>query len=154
MDKNMREMFSTIAAGPVVLNSTIDTRLIDRARPDGEVCDCCGKTLAELQIPSFSRCGRCKMVFYCSPACQQEHWKKKGHKEACRNKNGQIEIGDDMQLPTKNPDGTTITKFKFVKVISCVGRGDQWRVQQHGLLENVLIVNGSDLLHIRLHSTL
>ena len=28
-------------------------------------------------------CSRCKTAAYCSKACQVEHWKKGGHKEAC-----------------------------------------------------------------------
>ncbi|KAG2501759.1 hypothetical protein HYH03_000259 [Edaphochlamys debaryana] len=33
-------------------------------------------------LPSLSRCGRCRRVFYCSPQCQRKHWPS--HKPACR----------------------------------------------------------------------
>lgn len=31
---------------------------------------------------SFSRCGRCRMALYCSPACQRQDWKHQ-HREQC-----------------------------------------------------------------------
>ena len=31
-----------------------------------------------------TQCGRCKQVFYCGKACQVEHWKRGGHKQACK----------------------------------------------------------------------
>lgn len=31
----------------------------------------------------LSHCARCHKVYYCSPACQREHWKK-GHKKECK----------------------------------------------------------------------
>lgn len=40
------------------------------------VCENCGKEGAQL------RCGRCRESWYCSPACQKEHWKA-GHKSKC-----------------------------------------------------------------------
>jgi hypothetical protein len=65
------------------------------------------------------------MVFYCSPACQREHWKKRGHKQACRVK-GQIQIGDDMQI-----NDETKPFFVYINVISSLG-GDQWQVKLYG----------------------
>jgi MYND finger len=89
------------------------------------------------------------MIFYCTPACQRDHWKKKGHKQACR-VIGQVEIGDDMQLPVTLPDGTT--HLKLVHVMSSLG-GGQWQVRGYGL-EDVSIVNGADLWRLRPPSTL
>jgi MYND finger len=65
--------------------------LHDRYHAGGLMCDGCGKTLEDLQMTSLKRCSRCLMVFYCSPTCQREHWKKKGHNKTCREK-GQSEI--------------------------------------------------------------
>jgi hypothetical protein len=33
-------------------------------------------------LSAMARCGGCKAVRYCSPQCQQEHWRA-GHKKAC-----------------------------------------------------------------------
>ncbi|KAJ1640667.1 hypothetical protein T492DRAFT_927630 [Pavlovales sp. CCMP2436] len=33
--------------------------------------------------PAQSFCGRCRATPYCSPACAAEHWKGRGHREAC-----------------------------------------------------------------------
>jgi hypothetical protein len=123
--------------------------LLDRRDVGGMFCDCCGKTLEELQLPSFQRCARCLMVFYCSPACQKEHWKKKGHKLSCR-ENGQIEIGDDMHLLKQQPSGRTI--FEFVKVIASVA-GDRWQVKHYGS-GIIVTVNAANLIRLRPASTL
>jgi MYND finger len=74
------------AKGSFVIQSAVHVLLQQRANAGGKMCDCCGKTLRERQLDSLMRCKRCKMVFYCSPACQREHWKHKenGHKSACR----------------------------------------------------------------------
>jgi hypothetical protein len=37
----------------------------------------CGK-------PGTKRCNGCNAVFYCSVECQRIHWKKNGHKVACK----------------------------------------------------------------------
>jgi hypothetical protein len=37
----------------------------------------CGK-------PGAKRCNGCKAVFYCGVECQRIHWKKNGHKVACK----------------------------------------------------------------------
>jgi MYND finger len=124
--------------------------LDDRVRDGGEVCDCCGKTLAELQMKSFQRCTRCFMVFYCSEECQREHWKKQGHKKACREED-QIEIGDDMHLYLKQPNAT-FTVGAFVNVISSLG-GDRWQVKFYGTNE-LETVAGADLGRLRPPSTL
>ena len=39
-------------------------------------CAACGKS------PARSRCGRCRAVRYCGPACQRAHWKE--HKAQCK----------------------------------------------------------------------
>ena len=45
-------------------------------RATRRVCECCGKEGAR------KRCARCLESFYCSLACQTEHWKA-GHKAKC-----------------------------------------------------------------------
>jgi hypothetical protein len=42
-----------------------------RAYAGGMMCDCCGKTLEELELESSMRCERCEMAFYWSPLCQR-----------------------------------------------------------------------------------
>lgn len=44
-------------------------------------CEKCRKTEYEHQV-LLKRCGNCKNVFYCSPACQKSDWKD--HKFLCR----------------------------------------------------------------------
>ena len=48
-------------------------------RPLGVYCNC-----SNCQSQTFSVCGGCKMVPYCSKACQTEHWKS-NHKVRCVN---------------------------------------------------------------------
>ena len=50
------------------------------------VCANCAKPAAGPDDPTFKRCGRCKLVWYCCKTCQREHWGKKegGHKLACK----------------------------------------------------------------------
>jgi tetratricopeptide (TPR) repeat protein len=43
----------------------------------------CGK-------PGTRRCNGCKAVFYCSVECQRIHWKKNGHKAACKKTQARI----------------------------------------------------------------
>ena len=50
-----------------------------------KACSACGKQLASTadNNQDWKRCGRCKQGFYCGKACQVEHWKRGGHKQAC-----------------------------------------------------------------------
>ena len=48
-------------------------------------CSACRKQLvgtADIN-QDWKKCGRCKQAFYCGKACQVEHWKRGGHKQAC-----------------------------------------------------------------------
>ena len=50
-------------------------------------CSACGTQLAgtvDDDQQDWKRCGRCKRAFYCDKACQVKHWKRGGHKQACR----------------------------------------------------------------------
>jgi hypothetical protein len=75
--------------------------------------------------------------------------KEGGHKYSCRAK-GQIEIGDDIALPTTHPSGAT--RFSYVMVLSSLG-GDQWQVKHFGS-GRVSIVNGADMTRLRPPSTM
>ena len=62
----------------------------DTALDDGAdvtmVCSACGKQLAGTTASeqNWQKCSRCKRAFYCDVICQRVHWKRGGHKEACR----------------------------------------------------------------------
>ena len=44
----------------------------------------CGDCGAEKRLDALKKCARCLAVHYCDGACQRKHWKRGGHKEACR----------------------------------------------------------------------
>ena len=44
-------------------------------------CGNCGQVPEEGE--TFKHCSRCKLVVYCSTACQRTHWRDGGHKQAC-----------------------------------------------------------------------
>ena len=44
-------------------------------------CGGCGRAPEDNE--TFLHCSRCKVVSYCSKACQVNHWKKGGHKLEC-----------------------------------------------------------------------
>ncbi|KAK9820089.1 hypothetical protein WJX72_006020 [[Myrmecia] bisecta] len=51
--------------------------------PDFELeCANCEATAAEKQLPTLLKCGRCKIVYYCSKECQKTNWKI--HKIYCK----------------------------------------------------------------------
>jgi hypothetical protein len=81
------------AAMPLSSNESLTEQVLTVG---GANCDCCGKSRQELGTATLMICTRCKMAYYCSKECQKAQWKA-GHKQACR-KEGQIEIGDLMQL--------------------------------------------------------
>jgi hypothetical protein len=45
-----------------------------------KTCDYCGS--AEESEHKLQACSQCRLVAYCSKACQRAHWKN-GHKQAC-----------------------------------------------------------------------
>ena len=49
-------------------------------------CSGCGNQLAGTvdDHQNWKMCGRCKRAFYCDKVCQVQHWKKGGHRQACR----------------------------------------------------------------------
>ena len=44
----------------------------------------CGHCGAEKCLDALKKCGRCLAVHYCDGACQRAHWKRGGHKQACK----------------------------------------------------------------------
>lgn len=61
-----------------------------------DVCASCGKV--EVDDIKLKKCTACKLVKYCSVACQKDHWKQ--HKRACRKRTA--EFRDDRLF--KQPD--------------------------------------------------
>ena len=49
-------------------------------------CSACGKQLggSTASHPHWHKCSRCKLAFYCNAGCQRQHWKRGGHKQACK----------------------------------------------------------------------
>ena len=45
-------------------------------------CAMCG-ALPSAARAKLKACGGCMSVYYCSPACQRQHWGEGGHKQAC-----------------------------------------------------------------------
>ena len=43
----------------------------------------CGQCGISEQGTTFNHCSRCKVVSYCSKACQKQHWRG-GHKDTCQ----------------------------------------------------------------------
>jgi MYND finger len=117
--------------------------LMQRSRAAGNSCDCCGKTLEELQADFFERCTRCQMVFYCSEACQREHWKRQGHKKACRAP-GQIEVGDDMMLVGDGSDPVYIFKV-IARVEETTNR---WQVEPYKNGDECVTLDGDDFITV------
>ena len=46
-----------------------------------KTCGQCG--IREEEGETFNHCSRCKVVSYCSKACQKQHWRG-GHKDTCQ----------------------------------------------------------------------
>lgn len=106
------------------------------------MCDCCGKTLEELQLPSLKRCSRCTLVFYCSEKCQKEDWTEKGHRTACR-KPGQIVVGDEMAF---FKDFINYTPVEVMARLE--GEANRWRVK-FCTSGGVVSVDGDKLVRLR-----
>ena len=77
----------------------------------GNVCDCCGKTPEDANLPVLFKCKACRLAWYCSTSCQAECWAN-GHRDCCK-KFGRFEKGDKVILEglKKRPDlnGTLVS---------------------------------------------
>lgn len=153
----------------------MDEDLVERATTvGGNACDCCGKTLEELGQSKFDCCSRCKLVYYCSKACQvsrrnsefvllacttvtcvhlmshscsTSHQKsawKSGHKGACR-KPDEIHPGDYMIV--KDVQARPELNGSVVKVLNH-REEDRWVVQSSGTADPVSL-SAKKLQHIR-----
>ena len=90
---------------------------------DRKTCGNCGRRSKEGE--TFNHCSRCKVVAYCSKACQVHHWKN-GHKQACQDAREREE--DMMKKQNKTVDGGGASKRpgkprKPKKSSSSSGRG-------------------------------
>ena len=56
-------------------------------------CACCQRVDCSMNV-----CGQCKLVAYCSKACQKQHWKQ-GHKANCREQIGEVRMIVEDQTP-------------------------------------------------------
>ena len=66
----------TAAASPHTRNNIpLSKPVVAPANATG-MCAACGAA-------STKKCARCKAVFYCSPACQRQHWTTGDHKATC-----------------------------------------------------------------------
>jgi ankyrin repeat protein len=45
------------------------------------LCSCCKSQLSN--VKKYYKCSQCKLVYYCGPECQKQHWRN-GHKEVCK----------------------------------------------------------------------
>ncbi|CAB9505408.1 unknown protein [Seminavis robusta] len=58
-------------------------------------------------------CQKCKNVHYCSPDCQQWHWKQGGHAKACEGNNAARESIVDEKQARQDSDQESIDDFKL-----------------------------------------
>ena len=66
-------------------------------------CGLCGQVPEEGE--TFSHCARCKVVAYCSRACQVNHWKGGHKKECCAPPEAQEPVKALTKAPTKTKGG-------------------------------------------------
>jgi hypothetical protein len=118
--------------------------LLMRSIAGGNRCDGCKKGREELDLGSFSVCGRCKMVSYCSPVCQRKAWNT-GHRQSCRQK-GQIEVGDDMVLVGLS--SRTELNGRFAKIIGPGSVEGKW-LDKLTDASQPMSVSGDKLLRLR-----
>jgi hypothetical protein len=114
----------------------------------GANCDCCGKIRQELGLTFLNLCTRCKMAYYCSKECQKAQWKA-GHKQACR-KEGQIEIGDLMQLQGLVIQPQLNGLLTKIQGPADTSSGSRWAVYLLPDEDRVLAVSADRLKHLRL----
>ena len=80
INRRIEDRISGVIPDPLVgsLSQThiVGGRFLER------VCAACGRWDRFGPKPTFSRCGGCRMVYYCSKACQVSDWKQ--HKPACK----------------------------------------------------------------------
>ena len=76
---------NTLSTTPSTAGNDIDAASAEQGGT-ARACSACGKQRAGSvdNHQDWKKCGRCKQAFYCGKACQVEHWKRGGHKQACK----------------------------------------------------------------------
>ena len=72
---------------------------------------------------NFSCCAKCKMAYYCSPACQRKGWA--AHKPQCRAP-GEHRVGDVVRLQGLQTD--QCLNGQFAEVLQCFTDSGRWLV--------------------------
>ena len=98
--------------------------------------------------PKLSSCSKCKLAYYCSPACQKANWKV--HKPQCRTQ-GDIREGDVVRLlgQVARPE----LNGQYVLVLSRDASTEgHWQVQNRPLLGSASFCVSSDSMqHLLTH---
>ena len=63
-----------------------DIAASDDGKAGTMACSACDKDLVGTTAShqTWQKCSRCKQALYCDSGCQREHWKRGGHKQACK----------------------------------------------------------------------
>ncbi|KAH7921469.1 hypothetical protein BV22DRAFT_1038637 [Leucogyrophana mollusca] len=96
--------------------------IIDNNLADVKVCYICRKS-------AKSKCSKCKMVTYCSQACQRSHWKT--HKPLC------MMARDPMNYPPQYADPAAAPNAEFAKHVQ-VGLDMRQRGRRYGSVRSML----------------
>ena len=66
--------------------AAVDTTALNGGKGGTMACSACGKQLAGTTASHqhWQKCSRCKQALCCDAGCQREHWKRGGHKQACK----------------------------------------------------------------------
>jgi ankyrin repeat protein len=73
-------MLEAVQEGGIVFGPKVSKLPVVKAALKERKCSCCGRWLRKIK---YYKCSRCKLVHYCGPECQAEHWRD-GHKEVCK----------------------------------------------------------------------
>lgn len=110
----------------------------------GNVCDCCGKSMAEASTPCLLQCSRCRLAHYCGASCQTKAWEC-GHSLHCK-KFGVFEPGDRAILHSLR--NSSDLNGMIVLVEGPMGDSDKYKVDLMGM-KRLLCVKKKNLRHLR-----
>ena len=82
---------------PVAVDGT--SRELSRKRNNLKFLTSCAHCGAEKVAAALKKCTRCRAVHYCNGDCQRAHWKRGGHKQACREQFACTICLDDADYP-------------------------------------------------------
>jgi len=71
------------------------------------VCSNCGKA-ARNSKKALKVCGKCRNAQYCNVACQEEHWKRGGHKSMCFKSSGSVPTSRHVSFVSEDGTGDEI----------------------------------------------